>query len=268
VNHVVDTPNQAQEAFAAMLNKSFETPLKPGTIAIGEILRVEKDGLLVDIGGKSEGFVGLREISNCQNSDDLKATFKSGDVREFFILSESDNDTVYYALSIRRVAAFKNWDKLAELKEANETVEATVVGSTKGGILVSVLDLKGFIPASQIRVAKTLNELVGETLPAKILEVDQKKNKLILSNRAAVFEAKAAQRNETLKKLNEGDIVHGHIVKVTDCGVFVDINGIDGLLPLSEISWQRINHPSQILSLGEHLTVQVLTVDGEQCLLR
>lgn len=248
-------------SFESLLERSFQCALTPGSIAIGEILRVEKDGLLVDIGGKSEGFVPLKEIHGCRTADDLRATFEAGQVREFFIVGEHDNDSVFYQLSLRRVAAFKNWDQLRELKDANATVEVTVAGSTKGGILVNVFDLKGFIPASQIRVAKTLNDLVGETLPAKILEVDKAKNKLILSNRAAVFEAKAALRAETLSQLHEGDRVCGEIVKVTDFGVFIDINGIDGLLPLSEIAWRRIHHPSEALSLGQRLEVMVLTVD-------
>ncbi len=261
---VIEKTEALREDFARLLEQSFEAELKPGTITVGEILRLEKDGLLVDVGGKSEGFVPLKEINGCYNLEDLKNTYKIGQVKEFFILREGgDEDALYYILSIRRVAAFKNWDQLKELKEENATVEVTVTGSTKGGILVNVLELKGFIPASQIRVAKTLGELVGEKLPAKILEVDKSKNKLILSNRAAVFEAKAAMRAATLKQLDEGDIVEGEIVKVTDFGVFVDINGIDGLLPLSEISWRRINHPSEVLELGQRLQVRVLTVDQE-----
>ncbi len=238
-----------------------ETDLIPGSIAVCEILRIEKDGLMVDIGGKSEGYVPIKEINGCRSLDDLKQTFELGQIKEFFIVAENDDETTYYVLSLRRVAPFKNWDKLREIKAENGTVNVTVTGSTKGGILVNAMDLKGFIPASQIRVAKTLMELVGEELPAKILEVDKDKNKLILSNRAAVFEAKAAMRAETLNQLKEGDIVEGEIVKVTDFGVFIDINGIDGLLPLSEISWQRINHPSQVLKLGQKLKVTVLTVD-------
>ncbi len=247
--------------FAKLLEQSFQTELLPGTITVGEVLKIEKDGLLVDVGGKSEGFVSIKEINGCRNLEELQTLFEVGQVREFFISRVNDEDTNCYTLSCRRVAAFKNWDKLKDLKAENTTVEVTVTGSTKGGILVNVLDLKGFIPASQIRVAKTLDNLVGEVLTAKILEVDKAKNKLILSNRAAVFEEKAAMRAETLSKLNEGDVVEGEIVKVTDFGVFVDINGIDGLLPLSEISWQRINHPSEVLKLGERVQVRVLTVD-------
>jgi ribosomal protein S1 len=149
------------------------------------------------------------------------------------------------------------------LKESREIIESTVTGTTKGGVLVNILGFKGFIPASQLRVAKTLSELVGDTLPAKILEVDRQKNKLILSHREAVFELKAKMRAETLSSLKEGEIVEGDVVKITDFGVFIDINGIDGLLPLSEITWRRIHHPSGMLQLGERLTVSVLTIDRQ-----
>ncbi len=253
---------QARQDFAHLLEKSFQSELKPGAIAIGEILKVEKDGLLVDVGGKSEGFAPLKEIPGCFNHEELNRAYAVGQVKEFFILREFDEE-IQFLLSIRRVAASKSWETLVELKEKNETVEVTVTGMTKGGILVNVMELKGFIPASQLRVAKTLNDLVGEVLPAKILEVDKSKNKLILSHRVAIFEQKAAMRAETLSRLNEGDLVEGEIVKITDFGVFVDINGIDGLLPLSEITWRRIKHPSEVLELGARITVSVLTVDKE-----
>jgi ribosomal protein S1 len=251
------------QAFASLLEKSFQTEMKPGSVVCGEIVKLERDGLTVDIGGKCEGFVPMKEIPGCYNAEDVRKSYEPGQVREFFILKDFEEENQHYLLSLRRVIAFKNWDRLAEMKEANETVEITVTSVTKGGILVNVIGLKGFVPASQLRLAKPLNELIGEVLPAKILEVDKNKNKLILSHRMAIFQEKAALRAETLNRLHEGDIVEGEIVKITDFGVFVDINGIDGLLPLSEISWKRIKHPSEILELGQRITIRVLTVDKE-----
>lgn len=261
---LMETSEEMRQSFADLLEKSFETALKPGTIVPGEILKLEKDGLTVDIGGKSEGFVPMKEIPNAYHLDELRANYNPGQVLELFLLSQhdvSDESRAHYTLSIRRVTMWKNWDRLLELKEAREIVETTVFGTTKGGVIVNIMGFKGFIPASQLRVAKTLHDLIGDTLPAKILEVDKYKNKLILSHREAVFEQKAKTRAETINKLNEADIVEGDIVKITDFGVFVDINGIDGLLPLSEITWRRIQHPSEVLTLGERLTVRVLTVD-------
>ncbi len=261
---LTETSEEMRQSFAELLEKSFETNLKAGSIVVGEILKLEKDGLAVDIGGKSEGFVPMKEIPGCFNLEELKKTYQPGQCTEFFLVHEQDGHDEtrpHYTLSIRRVAMWKNWDRLLELRESREIVETTVTGTTKGGVIVNILGFKGFIPASQLRVAKTLHDLVGDVLPAKILEVDKHKNKLILSHREAVFEQKALMRAETIGKLNEGDIVEGNIVKITDFGVFVDINGIDGLLPLSEITWRRIQHPSEVLTLGENLTVRVLTVD-------
>lgn len=260
----LETSEEMRLSFADLLEKSFETALKPGTIVVGEVLKLEKDGMSVDIGGKSEGAVPMKEIPGCYGLDDLRAQYKPGQVLELFLLNQHDGvdeTRPHYTLSIRRVAMWKNWDRLMELRDSREIVEATVSGTTKGGVIVNILGFKGFIPASQLRVAKTLHDLVGDVLPAKILEVDKHKNKLILSHREAVFEQKAKMRAETIGKLNEADIVEGEIVKITDFGVFVDINGIDGLLPLSEITWRRIQHPSEVLTLGERLTVRVLTVD-------
>lgn len=254
-----------REQFETLLQRTSGQEPVAGELAMGEILALDKDGMRVDIGGKSEGFVPMKEIPGCYNLEELEEQYKVGQGHEFFVMSEQDVDEhPYYRLSVRRVNSFKNWDQVLQLKENGDIIEVTVSGITKGGALVSVLDLKGFIPASQIRVAKTLNELVGETLAAKILEVDKSKNKLILSNRAAVFEANAAMRQQTIAQLNEGDIVEGAVVKMTHFGVFIDIHGIDGLLPLSEISWRRIQHPSDVLTLGDKLQVQVLNVDTER----
>jgi small subunit ribosomal protein S1 len=261
---VREASQEMQDSFAALLEKSFETILKPGNIVVGEILSLEKDGLAVDVGGKSEGFVPMKEIYGCYSVDDLRNQYKVGQVLDLFLMSANDtNDDLkaHYTLSIRQVAMWKNWDRLLALRESREIVETTVSGTTKGGVIVNIMGFKGFIPASQLRVAKTLHDLVGDVLPAKILEVDKHKNKLILSHREAVFEQKAKMRVETIGRLNEGEVVDGEIVKITDFGVFVDINGIDGLLPLSEITWRRIHHPSEVLTLGEKLTVRVLTVD-------
>jgi ribosomal protein S1 len=263
---LMETSEEMRQSFAELLEKSFETALKPGTIVVGEVLKLEKDGMVVDIGGKSEGFVPMKEIPGCFGAEELRNTYSLGQVVELFLLSQqdgSDETRAHYTLSIRRVNMWKNWDRLLELRDSREIVETTVSGTTKGGVIVNIMGFKGFIPASQLRVAKTLHDLIGDVLPAKILEVDKHKNKLILSHREAVFEQKAKMRAETIGKLNEGDVVEGEIVKITDFGVFVDINGIDGLLPLSEITWRRIQHPSEVLTLGQGLTVRVLTVDRD-----
>ncbi len=252
--------NEQQSAFAQLLEESFHRSLTPGNVVIGEILAVEKDFLVVDIGGKCEGHVPMKEIPNCRTPEEVKELFKPGQVKEFYVIRDFDEDAPFL-LSLRRVDLCKDWDELRRKFEANEVLDVVVCGTTRGGILVQALSLKGFIPASQLRIAKTLEELVGDTIPAKLLEVDKSKNKLILSHRAAVFEAQAERRSSTLGALAEGMEVDGEVVKITNFGAFVDINGIDGLLPLSEISWRRLKHPTDVLNLGQSVKVQVLTID-------
>lgn len=259
----LDITDELRERFENLLAKTRDAEPVATELALGEILSMDKDGMRVDIGGKSEAVCPMREIPGCMNLEELEQQYKVGQAIEFYVMSEQDrdDDSPYYRVSLRRVNAFKNWDQVDQLQSDDAIIEVTVTGATKGGVLVQVMDLKGFVPASQIRVAKTLPELVGETLQVKILEVDKTKNKLILSNRAAVFETYAAQRLQTLQALEEGDIVEGAIVKMTHFGVFIDINGIDGLLPLSEISWRRVQHPSDALQLGDKVRVQVLNID-------
>ena len=179
MNTLLETSEEMRQSFADLLEKSFETALKPGTIVVGEILKLEKDGMSVDIGGKSEGFAPMKEIPGCYSLDELKNQYTPGQVIEFFLLNQHDSNDetrAHYTLSIRRVTMWKNWDRLLELRESRDIVETTVSGTTKGGVIVNILGFKGFIPASQLRVAKTLHDLIGDVLPAKILEVDKHKN--------------------------------------------------------------------------------------------
>ena len=264
LQHLTLPINESLEAnFAALLEKSFNAEVRMGALSVGSILRVEKDGLLVDVDGKYEGFVPMKEVPNANTAEELAEAYNVGENLEFFVLRDNEEHH-QYVLSLRRVQQVKNWETLSQAKEDQTTMQATILGVTKGGMLASVMNMKGFIPSSQLRVTKSLDDLSGEELPVKVLEVDSNRNKLILSHRQAVFEMKAAMRADTLKQLEEGTIVTGEVVKITDFGVFVDINGIDGLLPLSEITWRRIKHPSDVINLGEHVTVQVLTVDHDR----
>lgn len=260
----LNQPSATNDSFVSLLELSFEKEAKVGALVVGEVLRQEKDSLIIDIGGKYEGVVFKKELYN-QGFDDsqIEEQYKATTVHEFFLVRDAEDD-LRYILSTRRVQMVKNWQQLLEMKESAQTVEATVTGTTKGGLLAMVCNIKGFIPSSQLRITRPIEEVTGETLPVKVLEVDRSRNKLILSHRQAIFEQKAALRQETLQQLQEGDIVEGQVVKVTDFGVFIDINGIDGLLPLSEITWQRIKHPSDVLELGQSLTVQVLSIDLER----
>ncbi|MEB3245980.1 MAG: S1 RNA-binding domain-containing protein [Vampirovibrionales bacterium] len=285
---LTDVTEQAKTSFADMLERSLSRPMSPGTIINGEVIRIDREGLLLDIGGKSEGLVSLREVSDTADTPaSIAEQFSLGEQVEAMILRETDEDERYY-LSIKRVARAKTWHQLAEICDAQTMTEATILGPTRGGVLANIMGLRGFIPASQLRVNQLLNQhlsatgqtqdpdaepiqgpqavemLVGTNVPVKILEVDRNRNKLILSNRAAMAEMKAVQRSDVLKTLEEGTIVDGEIVKIADFGAFVDIFGIDGLLPLSEITWRRIKHPSDELALGQKVKVQILAIDHER----
>lgn len=259
----VNEENPAHIEFAALLENSFKKDPKAGEIVAGEILKIDKDNLVVDIGGKCEGLVPLREIPNAQNEAELNEIYSVGQVVELFVLRNFD-DEAPYMLSMRRVSQRKDWDILEEIRENNGLVDVKVLSLSRGGLLVLALGLKGFIPGSQLRVAKPIPELMGEMLPAKVLEVDRTRNKLILSQRAAAMEVQAEQRQNTLSQLSMGQFVEGQVLKITDFGAFIDVNGIDGLLPLSEISWRRIQHPSDELNLGDMVKVTVLSVDMER----
>ncbi|MCA9807107.1 MAG: 30S ribosomal protein S1 [Cyanobacteria bacterium HKST-UBA06] len=254
--------SEQQEAFADLLNNNLNTTFLPNHVVVGEIVSVEKDHLIVDIGAKCEGVVPLKEVGRVTEQE-LALMYKPGQVKEFYILRDFDENEPY-VLSLRRVESWKAWEQLKMLQDKQEILEVVVNSVTRGGVLVNVMSLKGFIPASQLRIAKTLEDLIGEQIPAKLLEVDRTKNKLILSHREAVFEYQAEQRATTISNLHEGMEVKGQVVKITHFGAFVDIDGIDGLLPLSEISWRRLRHPSDELSLGQEVTVEVLTIDHAQ----
>lgn len=249
--------------FASLLEKSFHSEITIGSLSVGEIIKVDKESLLIDISGKYEGVVPMKEVPDCDTAEQLNQLFQAGQRMDFFVVKDNE-EHAHYLLSLRRVSFVKNWETLQQHKEKQENITATLLGLTKGGMLASVLNIKGFIPASQLRGSKPIEEMVGETLPVKVLEVDRHRNKLILSHRMAVFEQKAQLRAETLKTLAEDTTVTGEVVKITDFGAFIDINGVDGLLPLSEITWQRIKHPSDVLALGDVLSVTVLTIDHER----
>jgi ribosomal protein S1 len=168
-------------------------------------------------------------------------------------------------LSLKRVAQARGWVTLEQQKKNDDTIRAKISAVVKGGVVVDVYGLRGFVPASQLRVKGTTpEELIGMEIPMKILETDTKRNKLILSQRLAVQEEKAAQREKILSTLESGQVVTGEVVRIADFGAFIDLGGLDGLLPISEISWERVSHPSDVLKVGQNVTTKVLKVDQEK----
>jgi small subunit ribosomal protein S1 len=234
---------------------------RQGDIVKGYVVKVSPDEVLVDVGGKSEGIIPIRELSNTHVADPHEFV-NEGDELELFVLRE-ENEDGQLTLSKKRVDQARGWIQAVKDYEEEKTINAFVKDVVKGGIIVDTYKLRGFVPASQLRTKGPHEELIGTELPLKIIEVDQRRNKLILSHRQAIAAEKGKQRSETLASLEVGQVVEGKVVRIADFGAFIDLGGIDGLLPISEISWQRIQHPSDVLKIGDDLTLKVLKVDRE-----
>ncbi|MEW5820874.1 MAG: S1 RNA-binding domain-containing protein [Cyanobacteriota bacterium] len=249
------------DEFEKLLNESYDYSFNIGDVVKGEILVVDKGGLVVDVGAKSEAFVPFKEISNVHISDPSEVV-SPGDQKEFIILKDDDEDG-RLTLSLKRVALARSWDELEELKKEGDIISARVASVVKGGVVVDVLGLRGFVPASQLRAGGPYDNIIGQEIPMKILETDRKRNKLILSQRQAIAEQRAKILEEVIDDLKEEQVVEGEVVRIADFGAFIDIKGIDGLLPISEMSWQRVRHPADLLKIGQRITVKVLKIDRE-----
>jgi small subunit ribosomal protein S1 len=255
--------DQPKSEFERLLDEQVSLKFQQGDIVTGKVVRVERDGVLVDVGSKSEGFVPIKEISNLP-MDAISEKVKVDEKHEFYILRE-ENENGQLTLSLKRVDQARGWVTLEQQKKNDDTIRAKISAVVKGGVVVDVYGLRGFVPASQLRVKGTTpEELIGMEIPMKILETDTKRNKLILSQRLAVQEEKAAQREKILSTLESGQVVTGEVVRIAEFGAFIDLGGLDGLLPISEISWERVSHPSDVLKVGQNVTTKVLKVDQEK----
>ena len=247
---------QVLDEFEQLLEESFAKANTVADIVEGTVIKKESDGYLVSVkGAKMEAFLPNKELSD---GEELEV----GDIREFYVLKEENNEDCMQ-LSLKRIAYAQAWAQLNDAKIQGDTILAKVVSTVKGGVLVDIADLKGFIPSSQLRTGTPFEGLVDTKIEVKVLEADPKKNKLILSQRQAVAEQRDQVVDNVLSSLEEGQVVSGKVVRITDFGAFVDINGIDGLLPISEISWQRIKHPSDVLTLGDTIEVKIIKIDNE-----
>lgn len=257
------TTTTQTDDFVKLLEESYNYKFSVADVVKGIVVKQENEGFLIDIGAKTEAFLPNREISGVQDKD-LSEVLKIGEVKEFYVLREEGNDEdSKILLSLKKLSCAKAWQNLQNSKMENETVTAKVVSLVRGGVIVEVMDLRGFIPASQLRTGSPFDGLVGQSIEAKILEADAKRNKLILSQRQAIAEQREQVVDEIISNLELDSVVKGEVVRIADFGAFIDINGVDGLLPISEISWQRIKHPSDIISLGQHLEVKILKIDTD-----
>ena len=255
----IDTDGLSAEFEKLLDQNSEKVKYKSGQIIKGVVLYLEKDGALVDISSKSEAFLPTREIINKDDTKLASEVIEAGKEYEFYVLKE-ENDDSPLLISYKRVALARGWVKLEELKEKNDVIEGDVVSVVKGGLVVEISGVRGFIPASQLRV-KNDSTPKGTKIPVKIIEMDKRRNKLILSQRLAIVDERAEQREETLSNLEIGQVVSGEVVRVAEFGAFVDIGGVDGLLPISELSWQRVQHPKEVLNVNDNISVKVLKID-------
>ena len=251
------TAEKTMDEFEKLLEESFSKQHAVADIVEGTVMKKESDGYLVSVkGAKMEAYLPNKELSS------EEPTLEIGDEKEFYVLKEEDNDDAML-LSLKRIAFAQAWAQLNDAKIQGDTILAKVVSTVKGGVLVDVADLKGFIPSSQLRTGVPFDGLVDTKIEVKVLEADPKKNNIILSQRQAVAEQRDQVVDNVLASLKEDSVVKGTVVRITDFGAFVDINGIDGLLPISEISWQRIKHPSDVLTLGDTIEVKIIKIDTE-----
>lgn len=236
--------------------------LRPGQVVWGTVVQVSNDEILVDVGAKSEGVIPSREISAFEITSPQDVA-KVGDEIEVVVVKVEDNEG-RLLLSKARADIRRAWDELQERLENGEPVEGVVREVVKGGLLVDV-GLRAFLPASLVErgYVEDLNAYLGKTMKAKVIELNRSKRKAILSRKAMLEEEIIKRRKEVFAGLQEGQIVKGIVRRVTSFGAFVDIGGVDGLLHISEMAWYRINHPSDILQVGDEIEVMILRIDPE-----
>lgn len=254
------TIEQAKSEFEALFMQ-YDYSFKIADVVKGSVVKRENDHFLVDIGAKTEAILPFRELSNVDFKD-AEDIIKVAEEAEFYILKE-ENDHGQLFVSLKRVSFAQNWNKLEDIKKNNESITAKIISLVKGGVVVEAAGLRGFVPSSQLRTGLPHDGLINQEIDVKVLETDAKKNKLILSQRQALAEQRDQIVGNVIRDLEVDQVVEGEVVRIADFGVFIDINGVDGLLPISEISWQRIKHPSDVIKLGENLKVKILKIDEE-----
>ena len=258
-----DVPDEltADDFAAAVEQTVFE--FKEGDIVAGTVVRVDPDEVLVDIGYKSEGVIPPYELSVRNNSNPADIV-SVGDEIEALVLQKED-DQGRLVLSKKRAQYERAWGRIEKVMNEGGTVSGQVIEVVKGGLIVDI-GLRGFLPASlvDLRRVRDLQPFVGEAIEAKVIELDRNRNNVVLSRRAYLEEEQAEQRHAFLADLKEGDIREGVVSSVVNFGAFVDLGGMDGLVHVSELSWRHVNHPGEIVTVGDKVKVKVLVVDYDR----
>jgi small subunit ribosomal protein S1 len=256
-----DTPLAARESFAALLDESlsggegFE-----GHVVKGTVVAIDNDVVVVDVGLKSEGRVPLKEFAASPQDIELHP----GDTVEVFVERFEDRDGLV-GLSREKARREEAWNQLERAFKGSERINGTIFGRVKGGFIVDLSGAVAFLPGSQvdIRPVRDITPLMNTPQPFQILKMDRSRNNIVVSRRAVLEETRAEARSELIANLKEGQVLEGVVKNITDYGAFVDLGGVDGLLHVTDISWKRINHPSEALQIGETVKVQVIRFNPE-----
>jgi len=245
--------------------------VRRGEILAGTIVSITPHEILVDIGAKSEGIVTARELESL-SPEELAALHEGDEVPVYVVKPDSDEED-HILLSLRQAQAERDWLAAQKLFESGENYEGVVSGFNKGGLIVHFGEVRGFVPGSQLESSRRpagagreggWEHMVGQKLQLKVIEIDRRRNRLILSERAAMQEWRKEQKEILLGSLKEGDVCKGRVTSLADFGAFVDLGGADGLIHLSELSWSRVSHPRDVLQVGDEIEVHVLNIDTER----
>ena len=252
----------SSEDFLAAIDKTIKY-FNDGDIVEGTIVKVDRDEVLLDIGYKTEGVIPSRELS-IKHDVDPNEVVSVGDEVEALVLTKEDKEG-RLILSKKRAQYERAWGTIEELKEKDEAVKGTVIEVVKGGLILDI-GLRGFLPASlvEMRRVRDLQPYIGKEIEAKIIELDKNRNNVVLSRRAWLEQTQSEVRQNFLTQLQKGQIRRGVVSSIVNFGAFVDLGGVDGLVHVSELSWKHIDHPSEVVEVGQEVTVEVLDVDMDR----
>jgi small subunit ribosomal protein S1 len=251
----------SREDFAAMLDESFGSgEMQEGSVIKGIVVGIEKDLAIIDVGLKTEGRVALREFMGPGRQNELKI----GDEVEVY-LERVENALGEAVLSRDKARREESWGKLEKAFQANEKVTGVIFNQVKGGFTVDLDGAVAFLPRSQvdIRPIRDVGPLMNQPQPFQILKMDRRRGNIVVSRRTVLEETRAEQRQELVQNLEEGQVIDGTVKNITDYGAFVDLGGIDGLLHVTDIAWRRVNHPSEVLNIGQSVKVKIIKINHE-----
>ena len=256
---VIDATEISDEEMNALIDGTIN-PFDEGDLVTGTIVKLDRDEVLLDIGFKSEGVIPVRELSIRRDVDPSEVV-SLGDQIEALVLQKEDKDG-RLILSKKRAEYERAWISVEEKFNNGENVEGEVIEVVNGGLILDI-GLRGFLPASlvDLRRVKDLSTYIHSTLEARVIEMDRNRNNVVLSRRVVLEEGRKAERAEVLAKLAKGMHLKGVVSSIVDFGAFVDLGGIDGLVHISELSWSHVNHPSEVVKVGQEVEVEVLDVD-------